>query len=150
MGINNVNISGNVTRDAELNQPRTCAKFSVAVSTWSKDGDKTAFVDCKILGKRADSLSSYIGKGAKVAISGRLDQSTWQDKSTGKNRSKLEVIVNEIEFLGSETRKSQPAQTESRSQRNAKVAGSESQDSLDGRFGVFDEQSPYSTEEIPF
>ncbi len=48
---------------------------------------------------RASAMANILHKGAKVAIEGRLRWSQWQDRDTGKNRSKLEVIVDEIDLM---------------------------------------------------
>ena len=53
-----------------------------------------------MFGNRAASVSRFLGKGSKVAIEGKLSWSQWQAKDGGM-RSKLEVIVDEIEFMTS-------------------------------------------------
>ena len=106
MSINKVLISGNLTRDAELNQTRggtAVCKFGVAVNERRKNQngeweDYANFVDCTLFGRRADALAQYLTKGTKVAIEGRLRYSSWQDKD-GQKRSKLDVTVDEIEFM---------------------------------------------------
>ena len=106
MSINRVSISGNLTRDAELRQAgqTPVLRFGVAVNDRHKNQqtgeweDRPNFVDCMLFGKRADSLSMYLRKGLKVAIDGRLRYSTWQAQD-GSNRSKLEVVVDEVEFM---------------------------------------------------
>lgn len=106
MGINRVMITGNLTRDAEL---RTTAggmavlSFGVAVNDRRKSAsgeweDYTNFVDCTMFGKRAESLARYLSKGAKVAIEGKLRWSQWE--RDGQKRSKLEVIADDVEFMG--------------------------------------------------
>lgn len=106
MGINGVVASGNLTRDAEL---RFTAKgfpvlaFCLAVNERRKSTatgeweDNPVFVDCTLFGARGEALAPYLAKGSKVAIEGHMHQSRWQDKDTGKNRSKIEVIVQEID-----------------------------------------------------
>ena len=107
MSINRVNISGNLTRDAEL---RTTANgvnilgFTVAVSDRRKDGngewsDFPNYISCSMFGARAEKLSSYLLKGTKVAVEGKLRWSQWQDRDTGKNRSRIEVVVDELELM---------------------------------------------------
>ena len=56
------------------------------------------FIDCIVFGQRAEALSRFISKGAKVSIDGKLHYSSWETKD-GQRRSKLEVVVEEIEFL---------------------------------------------------
>lgn len=104
MSINIVCISGNLTKDCEL---RTTASgmavisLTVAVNERKKDANGNwssvaNFIDCTMFGTRAEKIASYLTKGSKVAIEGRLHQSSWE--KDGHKRSKIEVIVNEIEF----------------------------------------------------
>ena len=107
MSINRVNISGNLTRDPEL---RTTTggtgvlTFGVAVNDRRKNPqtgeyeDVPNFVDCAVFGARAEPLSRFLSKGSKVAIEGKLRYSSWETQDGGK-RSKLEVVVDEIEFM---------------------------------------------------
>nr|WP_315522545.1 single-stranded DNA-binding protein [Olegusella massiliensis] len=107
MSINRVIITGNLTRDPELrstNGGTQVLTFGVAVNDRRRNAqgeweDKANFVDCVMFGNRAQSLSNYLYKGMKVAIEGRLSYSSWE--SNGQRRSKLEVIVDELEFLSS-------------------------------------------------
>ncbi len=107
MSINRVNISGNLTRDPELRATAggtQILSFGVAVndrrrnpqtSEWE---DYPNFVDCIVFGARAEPLSRFLSKGSKVAIEGKLRYSSWETKD-GQRRSKLEVVVDEVEFL---------------------------------------------------
>ena len=77
--------------------------FSVAVNESRKNQqtgeweDYPNYVDCTILGRRAESVSRYLTNGTYVALTGRLHQNRWQNKD-GQNRSKLEVTVDNIHF----------------------------------------------------
>ena len=108
MSINRVAISGNLTRDPELRAAQSgtaILSFSVAVNDRRRNAqtgeweDVPNYVDCIVFGRRAEGLAKFLAKGTKVAIEGRLRWSQWQDKDTGKNRSKLEVVVDEIEAM---------------------------------------------------
>lgn len=109
MSINKVMISGNLTRDAELRTtPSGTAilNFGVAVNDRRRNQngeweDYANFVDCTMFGRRAEALQSYLKKGLKVAIEGRLHYSSWEDRNTGQRRSKLDVTVDELEFMSS-------------------------------------------------
>lgn len=107
MSINRVNISGNLTRDPELRATAGGTQiltFGVAVNDRRKNPqtgeweDVPNFVDCIVFGSRAEAVSRFISKGSKVAIEGKLRYSAWETKD-GQRRSKLEVIVDEIDFL---------------------------------------------------
>lgn len=107
MSINRVNITGNLTRDPELRATAGGTQmlaFGVAVNDRRKNPqtgaweDVSNFVDCIVFGSRAEAVSRFISKGSKVAIEGKLRYSSWETKE-GQRRSKLEVIVDEIDFL---------------------------------------------------
>ena len=106
MSINRVIISGNLTRDPELRSTASglpVLGFGVAVNERRKNQqtgeweDHPNFIDCTMFGARAESLSRYLNKGTKVSIEGRLRWSQWERE--GQKRSKIEVIVDELEFM---------------------------------------------------
>ena len=106
MSINRVNISGNLTRDPELRATAggtQVLSFGVAVNDRRRNPqtgeweDYPNFVDCTMFGTRAEAVNRYLSKGSKVAIEGKLRYSSWE--RDGQRRSKLEVIVDEIEFM---------------------------------------------------
>ena len=108
MSINRVIISGNLTRDAELRSTQSgtfMLGMGVAVNDRRKNQktgeweDYPNFVDCTMFGTRAEKLQPYLTKGTKVAIEGKLRYSSWE--RDGQRRSKLEVIVDELEFMSS-------------------------------------------------
>ena len=105
--INHVNISGNLTRDPELRSTTggtQILSFGVAVNDRRRNQqsgeweDYPNYIDCVLFGSRADALSRYLFKGTKVAVEGKLRYSSWEAKD-GTKRSKLEVVVDEVEFL---------------------------------------------------
>ena len=107
MSINRVNITGNLTRDPELRATAGGTQmlaFGVAVNDRRRNPQTGAwedvpnFVDCIVFGSRAEAVSRFISKGSKVAIEGKLRFSSWETKE-GDRRSKLEVIVDEIDFM---------------------------------------------------
>lgn len=106
MSINRIIITGNLTRDPELR--RTAADFpvlslGVAVNDRRRNQqtgeweDYPNFIDCTMFGARAESVARFLTKGSKVAIEGKLRWSQWE--RDGQKRSKIEVVVEEIEFL---------------------------------------------------
>lgn len=116
MSINSVTISGNIGHDPELRHTASGSAvlgFSVAVNERVKDretgewSDKANWVDCVMFGNRAQSLAPYLCKGSKVAIEGKLRWSQWQAQD-GSKRSKVEIVVDEIEFMS--TRDQAPQQ----------------------------------------
>ena len=108
MSINHVCISGNLTRDAELKRSQSgmaILGFSVAVNERRKNNqtgeyeDYANFIDCRMFGTRAEKIAMYLTKGLKVSVDGKLRWSQWE--RDGQKRSKVEVIVDEIEFMSS-------------------------------------------------
>jgi single-strand DNA-binding protein len=109
MSINRVVISGNLTRDPELRSTAggtSVLKMGLAVNDRRKNQqtgeweDVANFVDVTMFGARAEAVSRFLSKGAKVAIEGKLRYSTWENQQ-GEKRSKLEVVADEIEFMSS-------------------------------------------------
>ncbi len=73
--------------------------------TWSDQatGEKkeaVTFVDCRLMGKQAEVLSKYTRKGSNLFVEGRLEFRSW-DAKDGTKRSKLDVYVENFQFLGS-------------------------------------------------
>lgn len=104
---NKVILMGNLTRDVELRHTQSgmaIAKFGMAINrrTTAASGEareSTCFVDLTAFGKVAELLSQYVKKGSPLFVDGRLEYSTWEAQEGGK-RSKLEVIVENFQFLG--------------------------------------------------
>jgi single-strand DNA-binding protein len=103
--LNVVVLVGNLTRDPELRYTpagTAVTKFGLAVSNRRKVGeewkDEPCFVDVSVFGRMAETSSEYLSKGRQCAIEGRLSYSKWE--KDGQTRSKLEVIANNIQFLG--------------------------------------------------
>lgn len=118
MSINRVVISGNLTRDPELRSTAggtAVLGFGVAVNDRRRNPqtgeweDVPNFVDCTLFGARAEAVGRFLSKGQKVAIEGRLRWSQWE--RDGERRSKLEVVVDEIEFMTAREGAPGPRQT---------------------------------------
>lgn len=108
-GFNKVILMGNLTRDPETrNTPngQSVTNFSLAVNrTWrGADGqnqESVSYIDCVAWGKAGEIIAQYLGKGRAVLVSGRLDQRSWDDKDSGQKRSKVEVVVEDFNFVDS-------------------------------------------------
>ena len=102
MDLNSVNLIGRVVRDIELkttNGGTNIANFSLAVGCRN---ESVSFFDCVAFAKTAEILSKYANKGKQVAISGSLQQRSYQAKD-GTNRRVVEIIVNNVQLLGSKS-----------------------------------------------
>lgn len=106
MSINKVFATGNLTRNGELRETPSGMKvltFGLAINDrfYNKETkqyeDRPNFVDCSLFGSRAESLHKYLTKGTKVAIDGKLRWSQWERE--GEKRSKIEIIVDGLEFM---------------------------------------------------
>lgn len=90
---------GNLTRDPEIKFGSTgnaFATFSIAVSRKTKDGEeKVSFFDCTAFGTVAENLANSVTKGTRVIVSGRVEQSNWEDKD-GNKRTSYKVIADEV------------------------------------------------------
>lgn len=108
--INRVVIEGRLTRDAELKYSGSglpILKFSIACNDRKKVGEEwveeASFFDLVILGKLSEAISPRMTKGAAAICSGQLKQNRWQDDS-GQNRSRVEILVEEISVYDSKPR----------------------------------------------
>jgi len=105
---NRVILMGNLTRDPELRQSQKgtfIARAGLAVNERIPNGeggwrDEVSFIDLVCFGKQAESFAKWFGKGRPCLVEGKLRQSSWEDRETGKKRSKLEVIVDRWHFVG--------------------------------------------------
>lgn len=106
---NKVILVGNLTRDPELRytpKGTAVAKIGLAVNrVWRTETGETkeevTFVDVDVFGRTAENVGQYMRKGSPILIEGRLRLDTWDDKQTGQKRSKLGVVAETVQFLGS-------------------------------------------------
>jgi single-strand DNA-binding protein len=106
---NKVILAGNLTRDPELRftpKGMAIAKFGMAINrSWRSESGETkeevTFVDIDAFGRQAELLGQYCKKGSPLLVEGRLKLDTWDDKQTGQKRSRLTVVLESMQFLGS-------------------------------------------------
>jgi single-strand DNA-binding protein len=107
--LNCVHIIGNLTRDPELRvTPKGTAicTFSLAVNRkWKDEGqqerEEVTYIDCEAWAKSGETISKYCTKGRPLYVQGRLRLDQWEDKTTKEKRSRMKVIVEQFQFLGS-------------------------------------------------
>jgi len=105
--LNKVFLIGNLTRDPELRvTPKGTAicQFGLAVNRQFKDEsgqtrDETSFIDIEAWGKQGELVSKYLTKGSPAMVEGRLKLDQWEDKQSGQKRSKLKVVLENVQFL---------------------------------------------------
>lgn len=107
MDLNRVMLIGNVTRDPELRTTPTgqnVCSFSVATNRRWKDQtsgelkESAEFHNLVAWGKLAQTVSSYLKKGSKVYVEGRLQTRSWEDQ-TGVKKYRTEVILDNMIML---------------------------------------------------
>jgi len=99
--INQVILMGRLTRDPEVRTTstgKTITSFSLAVDRGGQE-DAADFFDVTAWEKLGELVSQYLSKGRRCLVQGRLRQDSWDDKETGKKRSKVEVVATDVTFL---------------------------------------------------
>jgi len=106
---NKVILVGNLTRDPELRytpKGTAIAKIGLAVNrVWTNEAgekkEEVTFVDVDVFGRTAENVGQYLRKGRPILVEGRLRLDQWDDKQTGQKRSRLGVVAETVQFLGS-------------------------------------------------
>ena len=127
--VNRVTLIGNLGRDPEMRylpSGEAVATFSVATTEQWKDKqggkqERTDWHRIEFIGRTAEVCGEYLKKGAPVYIEGRLNLDTWDDKATGQKRSKLKVVGEGLQLLGTDSANS--------------LVGTATADSIDARAG---------------
>lgn len=118
-GFNKVILLGNLTRDPETRTTpngQSVTSFSLAVNrTWrnanGENQESVSYIDCVAWGKAGEIIAQYVSRGRALLVSGRLEQRSWEDKESGQKRSKVEVIVEDFNFIDSRGGGEVPAST---------------------------------------
>jgi len=115
MDINTVTLTGRLGGDIELrytNSGTAVANVNIAVESGFGEKKKTLWIGIDLWGKTAESAAQFLGKGRKIAISGRLDHSEYEDKETGKKVSKTRVVAEQWTFADSERKEGAQSRAE--------------------------------------
>jgi single-strand DNA-binding protein len=146
--INQVILMGRLTRDPEQRTTsggKTIASFSIAVDRGG-DSDAADFFEVTAWEKLGDLVIQYLGKGRRVLVQGRLRQDSWDDKETGKKRSRVEVTATDVTFLDGPSDGQGGGSAAPRSSSNSSSSSSKSEDVV-----IEDiEDKPIDLSEIPF
>lgn len=153
---NKVILVGNLTRDPELRytpKGTAIAKIGVAVNrVWTNEAgekkEEVTFVDVDVFGRTAENVGQYMRKGRPILIEGRLRLDQWDDKQTGQKKSKLGVVAETVQFLGSPTGGGEgggapAAPSAPRAQRPAPAAAAPAGEPLEG-------DGPPESDDVPF
>ncbi len=106
-GFSKAIVAGNVTRDPEVRATPSGAQacnFSIAVNRVFRGSDgnqqeQTSFIDCVAWGRSGETIAQYVKKGSALIVSGRIEQRSWEDKTSGQRRSRTEIIVEDFSFI---------------------------------------------------
>lgn len=107
--LNKVMLIGNVTRDPEVKYtPKGSAVADIGLAinrNYTNQGgekvEETTFVDVELWGRLAEIAGEYAKKGRPIFIEGRLRIDSWEDKQSGQKRSRLKVVGESLQLLGS-------------------------------------------------
>jgi single-strand DNA-binding protein len=117
---------GNLVRDPEMRvTPKGTAicQFGMALNRSFKDDsgatrDETTFIDCEAWGKTGELVAKYLMKGVPCMVEGRLKLDQWEDKASGQKRSRIKVVVDNVQFLGSPKGKREEADSDTHTEMN--------------------------------
>jgi single-strand DNA-binding protein len=148
---NKVILVGNLTRDPELRytpKGTAIAKIGVAVNrVWTNEAgekkEEVTFVDVDVFGRTAENVGQYMRKGRPILIEGRLRLDQWDDKQTGQKKSKLGVVAETVQFLGSPTGSEGGAPAPARQRPAAAPAAAPAGEPLEG-------DGPPESDDVPF
>jgi single-strand DNA-binding protein len=107
--VNKVILIGNVTRDVEVKTtPKGTAVAGITLAVnrnYKADSgerrEEVTFVDVELWGRVAEIAGEYVKKWNPLYVEGRLKQDSWEDKDSGQKRTKLKVVAEGIQLLGS-------------------------------------------------
>tara|TARA_R110000803_G_C11989495_1_gene321956 strand:- start:6833 stop:7270 length:438 start_codon:yes stop_codon:yes gene_type:complete len=138
---NKVLIGGRVTHDPELrflpNNNMAVCTFSMVTNKKFKKadgeyGEETTYVDCESWGKQAETSGKFLKKGKAILAEGRLKMDQWDDKESGKKRTKIMIVVERFTFTenrGEEDEASDPRPQQNKAPQN-QPGGSIDEDNL--------------------
>ncbi|WP_217922299.1 single-stranded DNA-binding protein [Miltoncostaea oceani] len=106
--LNRVTLVGRLTRDPELRHtgggdPICSIRLACSSRGRGDDGqwtDKPNYFDVTVFGRQAETASTYLAKGRRIGVDGRLSWREWQAQD-GSKRQSVEVIANDVFFLDS-------------------------------------------------
>ena len=145
--LNRVVLIGRLTRDPEIRYTpagTAVASFTIANNrTYSVSGEKkeqVSYFDCIAWSKSGEIITEYCKKGHRIAVEGRLQQTRWDDQE-GKKRSRVELVVENFQFL---TSKGQGEELSN------EVRGKSTEPINDYAGTSSFEENPFSDDDIPF
>ena len=105
MDTNTVVLVGRSTKDVELRTTPSGTNLATISLAVNHGKEEASFFDVVCFGKTAENVAKYVQKGRQVIVSGRLQRRKWQTKE-GENRYSVEIIANQVQFIGSSSNNS--------------------------------------------
>ena len=107
--LNKVMLIGNLVADPEIRYtPKGTAVTDLRLAVnrhWTGESgqkqEETTYIDVTLWSRQAELAGQYLSKGRPVFIEGRLQMEMWEDKTSGQKRSKLKIVGENMQFLGS-------------------------------------------------
>ena len=150
--INQVVLMGRLTRDPEQRTTaggKNIASFSLAVDRGG-ESDAADFFEITAWEKLGDLVIQYLSKGRRVLVQGRLRQDSWDDKETGKKRSRVEVTATDVTFLDGPSGDSDGGAPRSSAKTSYSKPGSSNSSKSEDVVIEDIEDKPIDLSEIPF
>lgn len=154
--LNKVFLMGNLTRDVQVRYTpggTAVGEMGLAVNrSWfdkqaNERKEEVTFVDVTLWGRTAEIAGEYLSKGKPVFIEGRLQLDSWDDKQTGQKRSKLRIVGEDMQFLGSGGGKQSG---KSHDEQRQEQSGDGSQEPTSDTGSLPPYGSPPPSDEVPF
>jgi len=157
--INRVNLIGRLTRDPELKYTQGGAavgNFSIAnnrtyTTSSGEKREEVSYFDCVAWGKLGEIITEYCKRGRRIAVEGRLQQRRWEDQN-GNKRTKVDVIVDNFQFLDTKATTDQPYQQDQPAEPSYQQTGPPSGPPSDMNISEpgGNDSNPFSDNDIPF
>jgi len=105
--LNKVFLMGNLTRDPELRylpSGTAVTNFTIAINRvytlqTGEKKEETTFMRIVVWARRAETCGEYLSKGSSVFVEGRLQSRSWEGQD-GQKRNTVEVVADNVQFLG--------------------------------------------------
>ncbi|MDP9476288.1 MAG: single-stranded DNA-binding protein [Actinomycetota bacterium] len=103
VSFNRVVLAGNITRDPELrftNDGVPVCNFGLAQNDVRSRNEHVNFFDVTAWRELGETIANYKKKGDPILLEGRLQYRSWEDRESGQKRSKVDVVADQVQFLG--------------------------------------------------
>ncbi len=152
--MNKVVLIGRLSRDPELrhtsNNTPVC-QINMAISRPVSQGKdpETDFINVVVWNKQAENLVKYVKKGNQIAIEGRIQTRSY-DNEEGKKVYVTEVLANHVEFIGSNSNKTNDNQTQVQDNKTSYTVEEIDNIPIDDPFSNFGQRVEIDDSQLPF